>query len=274
MTISTHTIVCNEERYIWYSLMSVAKYVDKLLVWDTGSTDSTVEIIGEIKKKLGGKLEFRELGKVGPSELTQLRQKMLDETKIDWFVILDGDEVWWDASIKKLVKVINRDGNRLTSIVSPHYNLIGDIYHYQEDNLSQYVIDGRRGFVNIRAVNAKISGLHVVNPYPKEVYVDGDGVFLQEMPKKGRKLVDAKYMHFTHLLRSGSLSKNDEATLRGKKFKYETGRQFPLDFYYPEVFFRERPDIVPFVWETNTVKFYLRANIETTLRKLKREFVK
>ncbi|HEX6977268.1 MAG TPA: glycosyltransferase family 2 protein [Patescibacteria group bacterium] len=274
MTISTHTIVCNEERYIWYSLMSVANYVEKLIVWDTGSTDSTVEIIKEVEKKLGDKLEFRQLGKVGPSELTELRQKMLAATKSDWFIILDGDEVWWDSSIRKLVKTINRDGEKLNCLVSPYYNLIGDIYHYQEDSISKYVIDGRKGFLNIRAVNTKIPGLNVVNPYPKEAYVNENGIFLQEMPKKERKLVEAKYLHFTHLLRSGNVSKNSEATLRGKKYKYEIGNEFPLDFYYPEVFFRERPNNVNSVWEINDAGYYLRANVETALRKLKRKFMK
>lgn len=183
MTISSHTIVCNEERYIWYSLMSVADYVDRLFVWDTGSSDLTPKIIKEVRKKVGAKLEFRQVGRLNPSELVDLRQKMLEETQTDWFIVLDGDEVWWDGSIKKLLKIINRDGDKLSSIVSPFYNLVGDIYHYQEESASEYVIGGKRGFFNIRAVNTRIPGLHVINPYPKEAYVDGDGVPLQEMSK-------------------------------------------------------------------------------------------
>ena len=48
MSVWVHTLVKNEERYIWYSVMSVIDYIDKILIWDTGSTDKTVDIIKEI----------------------------------------------------------------------------------------------------------------------------------------------------------------------------------------------------------------------------------
>ena len=50
MKVWAHTLVKNEERYIWYAVMSVIDWVDKILIWDTGSTDKTVEIIKEIEK--------------------------------------------------------------------------------------------------------------------------------------------------------------------------------------------------------------------------------
>ena len=49
-TIWANTIVHNEENFIWFAIMSVIDWVDKMLVWDTGSTDKTVEIIEEIIK--------------------------------------------------------------------------------------------------------------------------------------------------------------------------------------------------------------------------------
>ena len=47
--IWAHTLVKNEERFIWFSVMSVIVNVDKVLIWDTGSTDDTVKIIQKIK---------------------------------------------------------------------------------------------------------------------------------------------------------------------------------------------------------------------------------
>ena len=47
--IWANCLIKNEERWVWYALQSVLPYVDKILVWDTGSTDNTVEIIKTIK---------------------------------------------------------------------------------------------------------------------------------------------------------------------------------------------------------------------------------
>ena len=43
--ITVHTLVKNEERWIWYALKSVLPFVDQIIVWDTGSTDKTTAII-------------------------------------------------------------------------------------------------------------------------------------------------------------------------------------------------------------------------------------
>jgi len=267
MTISSHTIVCNEERYIWYSLMSIAPYVDKLFVWDTGSTDSTVEIVREVKKLLGEKLDFREMGKVSSEELVSLRQKMLDKTDSSWFLVLDGDEVWWGGGIKKLVKTIKRGENKLDSIVVPYYNLIGDIYHYQPESAGKYKIDGRLGHISIRAIKRNIPGLRLTGTYPTEAYVDGSGIALQEREKKSKYFLDIKFLHFTHLIRSATLSKNREAIKRERKFKYQLGREFPYDFYYPEVFFRPRPNIVPCPWEKMDFDFWIKSLVLTQFKK-------
>jgi hypothetical protein len=52
--------------------------------------------------------------------------------------------------------------------------------------------------------------------------------------------------------------------------KHELGNPFPLDYYYPEVFFRDRPKVVPSPWEKMERAFLLRAFLETPLRKVKR----
>ncbi|MBU1256082.1 hypothetical protein KKA49_00135 [Patescibacteria group bacterium] len=49
--IIVHCLVKNEERFIWYAIKSVLPFVDKIMVWDTGSTDKTIQIIKSIKSK-------------------------------------------------------------------------------------------------------------------------------------------------------------------------------------------------------------------------------
>ena len=61
---------------------------------------------------------------------------------------------------------------------------------------------------------------------------------------------------------------------RDIKVKHELGTQFPFDFYYPEVFFKPRPTIVPGPWRRMEPPFYARAIFETPLRKLKRKFLR
>lgn len=274
MKIWAHTLVRNEERYIWYAVMSVIDQVDKMLIWDTGSDDATVEIIKEIKKLRPEKVSFKQVGKVNPDEFTQVRQKMLNKTESDWFILVDGDEVWWDDSIKKLVGTIQKEGGFLDSIVNRCYNIVGDIYHYQEEAAGHYQIDEKRGHLVIRAMNKKIPGLHLEKPHGQQGFFDKDGVLIQERLKKRRKFLEIHYLHFTHMIRSSAYSLDLKVPKRGIKLKYELGIPFSSDFYYPEVFFRHKPPIVPPPWIKRQKDYVLRAAMELPLKRVKRRFLR
>lgn len=274
MKIWSHTLVRNEERYIWYAVASVIDWVDKALIWDTGSTDKTVRIIKEIKKIYPDKVSFRKLGPVNPEEFTDVRQKMLDETKSDWFILVDGDEVWWEGSIKKLTKTIRKKGGKLETIVTPSYLLVGDIYHYQEEKAGRYEIDGRRGHLNIRAMNRRIPGLHLEKPHGTQGFFDKDSTLIQERPKEFRKFLNVYHLHFTHLPRSSTLELDKKVPKRAMKLKYELGIPFPKDFYYPEVFFKPKPDIVPSPWQKMDLGYIFKASLLTLPRKMKRRLIK
>jgi glycosyltransferase involved in cell wall biosynthesis len=109
-SIWAHTLIKNESKWLWYSVSSVINHIDKLLLWDTGSTDKTREIINELIRKYPDKIEFKEVGNVDPKRFTTIRQQMLDATKSDWFLIVDGDEIWWNDSIAEVTRFINRHG--------------------------------------------------------------------------------------------------------------------------------------------------------------------
>ncbi len=274
MKVWAHTLVKNEERYIWYAVMSVIDWVDKILIWDTGSTDKTVEIIKEIEKTHPDKVDFKEVGEVDPQKFTKIRQEMLDETNSDWLILVDGDEVWWEDSIKAVISTVRTEGDILETIVTVSYNIVGDIYHYQEETAGRYEIDGRRGHLSIRALNRKIPGLHLEKPHGTQGFFDKNGILIQERPKKFRKFLDAPFMHFTYMARSSSREKDLKVPKRDIKLKYELGISFPLDFYYPEIFFRPRPAIVPSPWRKIRKDYFLRAFMETPIRRLKRRMVK
>lgn len=274
MSIWVHTLVRNEERYLWFSVMSVIDHVDKILLWDTGSTDRTVEIINLIKRKYPGKVDFRQLGDVTPEKFTLFRQKMLDVTKADWFIIVDGDEVWWDEKIKETAELIYKEGKNLDSIVTRYTNIIGDIYHYQEETAGKYKIDGDVGHLTIRAVRRGIPGIHFARPHGIQAIFDDKEVPVQERSKDKRRVVEGhSYLHFTHMIRSNSLNEDLKVMKRRLKIKHELGYEFPKDFYYPEVFFKHAPKIVKSPWQKMSRGYYLRSLFETPLRKVKRRVI-
>lgn len=271
-SITAHCLVKNEARFVWFSVMSVINHVDKVLLWDTGSTDGTVEIIEEILRssQAKGKVDFLEVGNVNPQEFTTIRQKMLEKTKTDWFLILDGDEIWWEESIKKIKDLIQEAGDSLESIVLPFFDVVGDIYHYQDSSEGMYEIDNHKGHISIRAIKRRIPGLHFAKPHGQQGVFDRNEILIQNRDKKFRKFVDAPYMHFTHVMRSSFRDKDKEVPKRSQKLKYDLGIPFPPDFYYPEVFFTARPEIVLSPWTNRSLDFIIKSAFLFPLRRGKR----
>jgi len=267
-------MVKNEARFVWYSVMSVIDYVDRYLLWDTGSTDGTLEILKHIKKIKGDKVDFRQIDQSDISDFTRARREMLTATTTDWFLMVDADEVWWDESIQKVVEVMKgKKSKNIESIVVPTVNLVGDMFHFQEDAAGAYHLAGRVGHLNLRGINRNIPGLSSNKPHGTWGWTDGNGHMIQDRDQKKIMYIDASYLHATFLERSGFGSGDRVTPKRAKKLKHEIGIEFPRDYYYPEVFFRSRPRSVHSPWETMDRSFILRSYIETPLRKVKRRLL-
>jgi glycosyltransferase involved in cell wall biosynthesis len=241
------------------------------MLWDTGSTDRSIEIEKELARKYPKKISLKQRQQTTIEDFTNVRQEMLEKTNADWLMLVDGDEVWWENSINNLVKIIREKGNELESIISPSYNVVGDIYHYQEESAGRYKIDGMTGHLNIRAMNLDISGLHAEKPHGLQGYYDKDGIVIQERSRSKRIFLDLPYMHFTNVIRSSTRNVDLHVPKRQAKLKYEIGVSFPKDFYYPEVFFRPRSEFVESPWKAMDNSFKLLALIQTPLRKIKRK---
>lgn len=270
MEIWAHALIKNEARWLWYSISSVVNYVDKILLWDTGSTDGSIEIEKELERRYLGKIILKQRNQETAEDFTRVRQEMLDATNSDWFLMLDGDEIWWEDNIRCITSEINKGGKSLESIVVPTINLVGDIFHFQEKSAGRYKFGNRVGHYNLRAINCNIPGLHSQGIHGVWGWVDGDGKMIQERDSKGVKFVDAPYLHATFLQRGSSPEIDRQVIKRSKKLKYELGESFPKDYYYPEVFFKDRPEFILSPWSSMSVQFKLRAFFETPLRKAKR----
>lgn len=256
MKIWAHCLVYNEENYLWFAVESVIEHVDKVLLWDTGSTDNTNLIIKDLESKYKDKILYKQIGGVDKIHYPQIRQEMLDETKSDWVLILDGDEVWPESSIKNAVSLL---GNKIEAVVVPFYNLVGDIYHHQDTSFGRYELMGRKGFLTIRFINTKIKGLHVKNPYGKEGYFDADNRPIQESAEL--KYVEAPFFHMTHLERSSKGQKIN-------KIKYFIGQKISDNMQLPEVFFKDRPSFVKDPLKSRGIGYILRSLVNLPREKV------
>lgn len=274
MSITVHTLVKNEARYLWFAVASVAPWVDEIMLWDTGSTDDTPKIIDALSQKFGKKITTKQVGSVDEYGYTKARQEMLEATKSDWFMIVDGDEVWWDGAIQAQIELISKNGKNLNSIGCRYYNIVGDIFHYQSEDKGMYEIDGMKGHLTIRAVSIKIPGLHMDKPHGQHGIFNSDGTPIQNMSKDKRIFLEGySYIHFTHMQRSSSKENESMVPKRQGKYKYDTGLEFPYDFFYPEVFFRNKPDFVPSPWNTRSASYSTLSMLISPGKAMKQKFL-
>lgn len=199
--ITGHCLVRNEDQFVWYAISSVLPYLAKIFVYDTGSTDKTVEII---KKIQSSKIIFKEVGQVNSSELVKLRQEQIEKTQTEFFMIVDGDEIWPKANLQNFLdSVVTMPVQKIAAYCRTR-NAVGDLFHYLPDNTGNYQFAGQRGHFNMRAFR-HVPELTVEGIYPLETY-KYQGRSLNNWEEK-LLFVDTWYLHVTHLERSTSAQK-------------------------------------------------------------------
>ncbi len=102
-TISCCMIVKNEEKFLDKCLTSVKDYVDELIIVDTGSTDSTVDIA----KKYTDKVYFHPW----ENSFSKARNQALSYATCDWVFQIDGDEELMEGSGERLKKSVREFKN-------------------------------------------------------------------------------------------------------------------------------------------------------------------
>jgi len=264
---TVHMVVKNEDRFIWYALSSVLPFADTVLITDTGSTDKTVSIINSIHSS---KIKFEQKQISHASDVSRVRQKQIDETTGEWIWIVDGDEVYPRKLCEEIVDVINKRGGRLEGIVIKRIELLGDIYHRQDESVGAYELFGKKGHFAIRLLNKRtIPRLHIEGIYPLEGYYDGNGV--EVIGKKANRYYWSKenLFHCVYLKRSTQGGKLQD-TFNRNKYKIEKGEPLPQGAIIPEVFFAKHPPFVPTVTNRRSRIFELIASLITPVRQFKR----
>ncbi len=190
-SLTAHCLVKNEENFVGFAIRSVIDYVDQMIVFDTGSTDKTVVIIEELAKQYPDKIIFEEKGPCDKIRHTQLRQEMLDRTTTDWFMILDGDEVWTERGMEEAVKMIASD--QYDVLETFFYECVGDVYH------THY----KAGYKTIRF--ARTNSCVWLGEYAVDTLVI-PGTHQKVTESKSTVTLNEKFWHLTHLPRSSSHS--------------------------------------------------------------------
>jgi len=263
-TITAHMVVKNEDQWIWFAINSVLPHVDKFLITDTGSTDNTLKIIRSIKSS---KIKLTTTTINSPSELTQIRQDQLDATTTPWIWIVDGDEIYPKATIQEIVQAVKID--QYEGIVVRRHDLLGDIYHAQDESVGEYNLFGHRGHLVTRLVNKdKIKGLHYQGDYPLEGFFDRDNQSTRDR-NPDNWYISSRYLYHAMYLKRSSEGANLKSVLHRSKYKVETGH--PLDTHYPEVFDLVHPSFVPNPLINRSLAYNLAASIITPVKKLKRQ---
>ena len=140
--ITVHTIVKNEDKFIWYSLSSVLPYADRCLIYDTGSTDLTYKILKTINDP---KIVLERRKIVSREDISLLRQEQLEKTSGGFIWLVDGDEVYPEKTAREIREMVDSVGDRLEGIVVGRYDLLGDVFHYQDNSAGYYRLFGRKG---------------------------------------------------------------------------------------------------------------------------------
>lgn len=267
-SITAHMIVKNEDQFIWYAICSVLPNVKKFIIYDTGSTDKTVSIIKTINSP---KIVFKQLGSIDSKQLVALRNQQINETSTEWIWIVDGDEIY---STKTADSVVEATRNIHTiGIIVHRYDLLGDIYHSQTESVGSYQQFEKKGHYVLRLINKKlIPNLQVKGEYPNEYYTDKNGVSLKVRQREHFVFVEERIFHAMYLKRS-SMGAVLFDTLHRNKWKIETGIPIATS-ELPEVFFTEKPEIVPCVTQKRSLFYSLSAMSITPLKKIKRILLK
>lgn len=235
MKFTVHSLVKNEDQFVWYSINSVIDLAEKIIVFDTGSNDKTVEVIKTIKSP---KILFEEKGSQTTDGLVKLRQQMIDQTKTDWFLVLDGDEIWPREQLKLLINEADKNPD-IIAFVNRTRDCIGDIYHFLPEEAGAYQIAGKVGNLTIRLIK-KTKDLIIEGNYPLEQFTNSSGPIQKQDEKL--KFLDCWYLHATFLKRSSYNRSNTLGNIGRNKLP-EKGLKFK-EKNIPEVFTNPVPGIV------------------------------
>jgi len=99
-------LVSNEEYWLPYSLKAIIGKFPRYVIYDVGSQDRTRDIIDWFIPNCGGEIFYRTMPMVPREVQGAFRNSMIAEAKSNYYLIVDGDEVWSEQALDLLPKAI------------------------------------------------------------------------------------------------------------------------------------------------------------------------
>lgn len=228
--LTAHCIIKNEENVIYYSIMSIIDHVDYIFIFDTGSQDKTISIVEKLVKRYPEKIIFEKKGVSDKNRHTQLRQEMIDRTETEWFMIIDGDEVWTKRGVDEVIEKINTDTDT-QCFIAPFYLCVGDIFHHSWRGL--FTIRGKKIHATARIFRNQ-AGIHWSGEYGRDVIVEKNGAIIAENTKT--EFLKNRFWHLTHLKRSNITSDYSSGG-------YRSGKEVPTYFIIGKKILESAPEV-------------------------------
>ena len=206
-SLTAHIMVRNEP-FVWYAVRSVYPHVDKILLWDTGSDDerTRVDICNLADDDADRKIDVRfvrvdvdetrwntrdwhklRVDSAGKYTKGVVRREMIEATTTDWFMIVDGDEVHYNQTMKAVRGAIERAPRQVLCYGLPLIWL---------DTLSTYFRRNTSGRV------FRTDGVGMITLSPNELHtIKGTSRPIKKGMKQRRDLRAKPYAHFETFLK-------------------------------------------------------------------------
>lgn len=102
--ITPALMIANEEYWIYYVLRDLLKVFPRTIVIDTGSVDSTLELVRKAAGESPNHLTLvRTNAGHNANKIGELRNTMRELTETHWMFLVDGDEIWREAQIYQMI---------------------------------------------------------------------------------------------------------------------------------------------------------------------------
>lgn len=258
--LTVHTIVKNEQQWIWYAIKSVIDYAHEIIIFDTGSTDKTPSILKQLAEEYPDKITLELFENFPESDIAVLRQKQIEMTRTDWILILDGDEIWDQLNILNALELIANDDSFGLMAVR-FINFVFNTKFCQDFSDSSYKIGNVTGaitlkFINLKKINPKCDG-----PYGVEGYFDQSDVPIQQLTSE-IIYPEIRFFHMSHTIRSSSILRDFQIKYRRTKIFVRPRRKYIGKL--PEVFYLDHPRFVPsaFSRDNRMINFLLNLRIK------------
>lgn len=97
-------LIQNDEYWLPYALRAVEGHFGRMVIYNVGSTDATKEIIQDFQERnrKNTDLFIRHLPDCPPGVQICFRNSMIAEARSDFYLILDGDEIYGEKSVENI----------------------------------------------------------------------------------------------------------------------------------------------------------------------------